>query len=143
VSNILWGYMDLSKEIPLGELIDKLQLAFTNPDVKTEVLDQEWLEKNLRSGIDSTGFCFAACQVIYKCNGKKDKWLVKVINRIKWEHGSHYYLQNKQTNEILDITKDQYVQKGISIPYELGKSVGIRGYSKGRILAKHIGIYFE
>ena len=134
--------MDLNKEMPLEKLIEKLQLAFTNPNVKEAVLDQEWLEKNLQSGIDSTGFCFAACQVIYKCNGQKVKWLVKVISRKKWEYGSHYYLQNKQTNEILDVTKDQYIQKGISIPYELGKGVGIRGYSKGIILAKHIGIYF-
>ena len=135
--------MDSNKEMPLEELVKKLKLAFADPDVKKTVLDQEWLEKNIQSGIDSTGFCFAACQVIYKCNGQSINWVIKVISRKKWEYGSHYYLQNKQTNEILDITKDKYIQKNISIPYELGKGIGIRGYSKGKLLAKHIGIDFE
>jgi len=31
-----------------------------------------------------------------------------VILKNKWEHGGHCFLVNKETNEILDITQNQY-----------------------------------
>ncbi len=127
----------------LEDLIKAIRHSFTIPQVKKAVLDAEWFEKNNNSGVDSTGFCFAACQVIYKCSGQKEKWTIKIISRTLWEYGSHYYLQDKITGEILDITSDQYSEKGISIPYTLGKGTGIRGYSKGKILAGFLGVTID
>lgn len=50
----------------VDEIIEKLKLAFVKDDVKKEVFDSEWYEKNIATGIDSTGFCYAACEVIYR-----------------------------------------------------------------------------
>lgn len=58
----------------LEEIIGKLKAAFQNDEVKAAVLDKEWLIKNNDTGIDSTGFCYAACEVIYRLDGGKDKW---------------------------------------------------------------------
>ena len=129
----------------LDDVVKKLKKSFTDEELKKKLLKSEWLQKNLESGIDSTGFCRLSCEIIYKLFGGKDEWLVKIISKKNWEHGSHYYLQNKKTDKILDVAKDQYESKGITIPYELGKGTGLRSNPKklsndAEILAKHANI---
>jgi hypothetical protein len=129
------------------ELIKALRHAFKIKEIKESVLDKEWLAKNYESNIDSTGFCRIACEIIYKLNGGKERWMVKVISKKKWEHGSHYYLEEKSTKAILDITSDQYRSKNICIPYGLGRGTGLRTNpeelsKKAQILAKYAGINF-
>jgi len=53
------------------EIIEKIKLVYVKDDVKKEVLDSEWYEKNIATGIDLTGFCYAACEVIYRLTGGK------------------------------------------------------------------------
>lgn len=42
----------MNKEIQ--EIIDNLREAFKDPEVKKNVLDQDWYDKNIKSGLDST-----------------------------------------------------------------------------------------
>jgi hypothetical protein len=124
------------------EVVEKLKKSFKSNELKEKVLDKEWLEKNKKTGIDSTGFCRLSVEVIYKLFGGKDDWTVKIISKKAWTHGSHYYLENKNTKEIVDVASDQYESLGIEIPYNLGKGTGLRSnptvLSKGaEILAKH------
>jgi hypothetical protein len=125
----------------LDEIIAKLKIAFTKDDVKKAVIKPEWYPDNIKYGIDSLGFCYAATEVIYRLCGGKEKWKVMSISSKDWADGSHYYLQDKNTNEILDITADQYTARGISIPYALGNGKGYRfGVSnQARKLAEAIG----
>ncbi len=116
----------------LDEIIEKLKLAFSKDDVKREVLEPEWYEKNIETGIDSTGFCYAACEVIYRLTGGKEKWKKAAISKNKWEHGGHCFLINKDTNEILDITENQYTPQSIEIPYDIGVAGGFRTKDYGK-----------
>jgi len=123
----------------LKNICDKLLEAFKSEEVKKEVLDDNWYIVNKQKQIDSAGFCFYASEVIYRLTGGKDNWYIKKISKEDWELGPHYFLQNKHTNEILDITYDQY-GKDIKIPYELGKGRGLQQVSiKAKKLANYIG----
>lgn len=125
----------------LENIITKLKIAFKREDVKKSVLESEWFEKNLKSKINSTGFCYAASEVIYRLTGGKENWKKVSISKSKWEYGGHCYLINKKTNEILDITSDQYEELNISIPYELGVAGGFRQVSdKASNLSKLAGL---
>lgn len=112
--------------IILNEIIQRLKQAFEEDNVKRVVLQPEWYRKNVESGIHSTGFCYAASEVIYRLDGGKDKWKKMAISKSNWEFGGHCYLENKETGERLDITDDQYTSKNIDIPYYKGKSGGFR-----------------
>jgi len=114
-------------------IIIQLKAAFCNDKVKHSVLKPEWLKKNIASKVHSTGFCYAASEVIYRLNGGKENWKKVSIAESKWEHCGHCYLVNKITNEILDITSDQYIEHNISIPYKLGKAGGFRALTKSAI----------
>ena len=123
----------------IEEIISKLEVAFTLEEVKSKVLQPEWLDKNHTSGIDSTGFCYAASEVIYRLNGGKENWKKVSISKRDWELGGHCYLINKESNEILDITSSQYGD--ITIPYNLGRAGGFRQVSeRARILSRLAGL---
>jgi hypothetical protein len=114
----------------LEDIISKLKVAFSNIEIKKAVLENEWLLKNQENGINSTGFCYAASEVIYRLTGGKDNWKKVSISKTKWEYGGHCYLINKHTNKILDISSDQYELLNISIPYNLGVAGGFRRVSE-------------
>lgn len=122
----------------LNDIIDKLQIAFKNDEVKKQILDTYWLNMNIQTGINSTGFCFSASEVIYRLCGGKENWIMKsIIDPRDWNNGTHYFLVNKQSQEILDVTSEQYTLRGIEIPYHLGKGKGLRNVSKkARLLAE-------
>lgn len=114
----------------LEEIIRFLKEAFEQENIKSEVLEPNWLELNKQSNINSTGFCYSASEVIYRLNGGKDNWFIKSVNDPRdWNNGTHYFLQNKHSNEILDITSDQYTLRNIEIPYELGRARGLQRIS--------------
>lgn len=127
----------------LDEIILKLKKAFERDEVKKAVLKPEWYTKNKESGINSTGFCYAATEVIYRLTGGKEKWKKVAISENKWEHGGHCFLENKETGSILDITDDQYKSQQIDIPYKFGCPGGfypVKPKSKARILAQMAGL---
>lgn len=98
--------------------------------MKNDILGDYWYDINKSSENDSVGFCYLASELYYHLDGKSQKWWFKEINSTELlpHDGKHFYLQNKQTGEILDITKSQF--GNIEIPYHLGKNKGIRFVSK-------------
>lgn len=125
----------------LEDITNKLLKAFERDDVKKAVLEPEWFEKNHVNRIHSTGFCFAASEVIYRLTGGKEIWKKVSISKRNWEHGGHCFLIHKITNQIFDITDDQYKKLKIEIPYELGKAGGFRQVStKANNLSKLAGL---
>ena len=125
-----------------AEIIDILREAFSNDTIKREVLDENWYQKNIESSIDSTGFCFASSEILYRLTGGTTSWQVASINDPRdWHNGTHYFLKRRHNGEIIDITADQYTFRGITIPYEIGRGRGLRFISKkARILARLSGL---
>ncbi len=124
------------------DIINILRNSFTNDNIKQQVLDENWYQRNIENGIDSTGFCFAASEVIYRLTGGTNNWQVVSINDPKdWNNGTHYFLKRKKNSEIIDITADQYTARGINIPYAVGRGRGLRFVSqKARLLARLSGL---
>jgi hypothetical protein len=61
----------------LEYIIEQLQKAFDTESIKETVVDSHWLTINKETGINSTGFCFAASEVIYRLTGGSEIWTVK------------------------------------------------------------------
>jgi hypothetical protein len=126
----------------VNSIIIELKEAFKNHEIKLNVLDKEWYDLNIKTGINSTGFCFYASEVIYKLCGGKKYWILKRIPKEVFPEGPHYFLFNKITKEILDVTEDQYTKRDIKIPYDKGIGRGIQNTSKkAKKLAEYIGHY--
>jgi hypothetical protein len=96
---------------------------------------------NIESGIHTTGFCFAASEVIYRLNGKENWKVVSLKDPDHWNNGTPYFLKNRNSDEILDVTRNQYEERGIEIPYDLGKGRGLRNISnKAKTLSQMAGL---
>lgn len=125
----------------LPTIITALKKAFKRNDVKEAVLYDYWYNLNIETRIHSTGFCFAATEVIYRLNGKDNWKILSLKDPDHWSNGNHYFLENRHSKEILDITRDQYEERSIEIPYDLGKGRGLRNISnKAKTLAKMAGL---
>jgi len=124
------------------DIIIILRNSFSNDTIKRQVLDKNWYQENINNGIDSTGFCFAASEVLYRLTGGTSIWQVVSINDPRdWNNGTHYFLKRRQNSEIVDITADQYTSRGIIIPYALGRGRGLRFVSnKAELLARLCGL---
>jgi len=124
------------------DIINTLRNSFSNDAIKQQVLDENWYQRNIVNGIDSTGFCFSASEVLYRLTGGTNVWLVVSINDPRdWENGTHYFLKRRANNEIVDITANQYTLRGINIPYAMGRGHGLRFVSnKARLLARLSGL---
>jgi len=116
------------------ELVDVIIKSFEREEVKqllkNDFLGDYWYNINKSSNNNSTGFCYLASELYYFLDGKSEKWWFKEITSIEYlpYNGKHFYLENKENGEILDIAKDQF--NNIKIPYYLAKNRGIRYMSK-------------
>jgi hypothetical protein len=116
------------------KLVDLITNSFEREDVrlllKNDILGDYWYNINKSTKVPSVGFCYLASELYYSLDGKSKKWWFKKIEspEILPFNGVHFYLENKETGEILDITKSQY--ENIEIPYHLAKNKGIRFISK-------------
>lgn len=63
------------------------------------------------------GFCYPATITFYHYfGGKYSKYKVECA---KDNYGIiHYWLKNKETDEVIDITKEQYTDLGLKLPYD-------------------------
>ena len=105
---------------------EEAKLLLINPYMEP---NDYWYKINKESNIHSTGFCYLASEVYYHQTGKAKRWWFKEIKSDKLPYnGHHYYLQDKETGEIVDLTADQFGD--IVIPYEESKNRGIRFESK-------------
>jgi hypothetical protein len=115
-------------------LIDIIIKSFEREDVKlllkNDFLGDYWYNINKSSDSHLTGFCYLASELYYFLDGKSQKWWFKEITSTEFlpYNGKHYFLENKETGKILDITKSQF--NNIDIPYHLAKNKGIRFMSK-------------
>jgi hypothetical protein len=126
-------------------LIKQLKESYKSNEVKEFALVDEWLKRNRENKIDSTGFCYISCQIIYFKTGGNRKWKIRQIHKNKWIYGTHYYLEDRESGKILDITSDQYTKLEIEIPYELSRGASFRfGITKkAKALADYLHINFD
>lgn len=133
------------------QIIEILRKAFTDDNIKRKVLEPCWYQLNIERGIDSTGFCFAASEVLFRLTGGTQTWQINYLkDPTHWNQGTHYFLRRRQcngnvdrtTNEnIVDITANQYTERNIEIPYKIGRGRGLQRISiKARLLARLSGL---
>lgn len=99
--------------------IEISDLIKTNDTILTpELLKPKWRKINLASGIRTTGHCYAASEALFYILGGKEHSDYRP-KRISIDNGSHWFLQHKETGEILDPTSTQFPE-GI----DYSKSIG-------------------
>lgn len=81
-----------------------------------ELLKPNWKKINIKSGIHTTGHCYAASEALYYLIGKKTSGFIPHV--LKIENRTHWFLKNKTTGEILDPTATQFPN---GIDYSKGK----------------------
>lgn len=69
----------------------------------------------------TTGHCYAASEALYHIFGSSLNW-IPVCGRD--ETGTHWWLKSRHTNEILDITSEQFTFFGKKPPYENSRPCG-------------------
>ena len=123
-------------------IINMLRNSFSDDNIKQQVLDVNWYQLNIKTGIHSTGFCFYASEVLFRLTGGNHIWQVRYIqDPTHWRNGTHYFLKRRANNEVVDITADQYTERGIIIPYCDGRGNRFRLISnKARCLARLSGL---
>ena len=70
-------------------------------------------------GYDSTGFCYVSNASFMLLN-KDIPFELYFIDERKWFLGPHFFLKEKNTNLVFDLTYDQFTYNGNTIPYNLG-----------------------
>lgn len=97
------------------ELIAKIRAVLT-PDL----LKRPYREENAANPM--FGHCYVASEALfYLLENREDYCACRATD----ERGIvHWWLVNKTTNQIHDVTADQYLSKGLVPPYELGKRSG-------------------
>jgi hypothetical protein len=125
--------------LELNEIVDRLTYSFKDEQLKKDILTAEYYLLNKETGIHSVGFCYTASEVIFRLTGEYKRWKPMLISGKLWKHGNHYYLIDKQDNSIMDLTADQFTERGITLPYELGKFKPFRNTSnRAKLLMEHI-----
>tara|TARA_E500000081_G_C5874517_1_gene236358 strand:- start:74 stop:556 length:483 start_codon:yes stop_codon:yes gene_type:complete len=111
-------YYDLCNTIEPEVICNEIM---TNKDILTpDLLKGQW--KNRVNEIHTTGHCYAAAEALYYLCGHSNVYNPRVC---KEENGdTHWFIQNKFTNEILDPTKTQYTELGEEPPYHLARGTG-------------------
>ena len=132
---------ELKNKIIASFSLEEVKKLLIYKDIKGNLIDKFYFD-NKNSNVESTGFCYLVSLLIYHIDGKNKKWMLKTITDESFikENGRHYFLLNKITNEILDLTSDQF--KTV-IPYEKSKGIGIRFVNKNvRRYARILNIEF-
>lgn len=92
-------------------------------EILQNCLSKELLKKQYKSGYENlhktTGHCYIASEAIYHNFGGKEKW--SAYTGRDHNNGTHWWLKNKETGEIIDPTKEQYTSLGFNPPYEKGR----------------------
>lgn len=66
-----------------------------------------------------TGHCYVASEALFHMLGGRDSDYVP--ETVKHERSQHWYLRNKKTRRVIDLTKRQFVEP---VPYEKGRGCG-------------------
>lgn len=128
--------------MPLRYLKRMLLIIENDHSILTkDCLAKEWQEINKKSGINTTGHCYAASEAIYHLFGGKD---VFIPQQAKDENGfSHWFLKIKETGEIVDPTASQYTKVGLVPPYDKAKGRGFQQQSdRSKTIIKRLVLKF-
>ena len=86
-------------------------------------LSKDLLKKQYKDGYENlhftTGHCYIASEAIFHNFGGKEKWAAYTGR--DHNNGTHWWLKNKETGEIIDPTKEQYTSLNIPPPYDKGR----------------------
>lgn len=86
-------------------------------------LSKDLLKKQYKDGYENlhftTGHCYIASEAIFHNFGGKKKWAAYTGR--DHNNGTHWWLKNKETGEIIDPTKEQYTSLNIPPPYDKGR----------------------
>ena len=132
---------ELKNKIIASFSLEEVKKLLIYKDIKGNLINKFYFD-NKNSNVESTGFCYLVSLLIYHIDGKNKNWMLKTITDESFikENGRHYFLLNKATNEILDLTSDQF--KTV-IPYEKSNGIGIRFVNKNvRRYARILNIEF-
>lgn len=110
--------MNIEKLYSKKEIINSIQNVLTK-----DLLDKK--HQHLTESHKFGGHCYAASEAFFYFFGGKDEW-TPMMGRDE-EGISHWWLKNKHTEEIVDITKEQYTDLNKNPPYDNGKG---RGFQK-------------
>ena len=97
----------------IQELTTKIQECLT-PDL----LKKPYREKNKNNPM--YGHCYVATEALYHSLDDRTKYQI--------QHGKdhegvvHWWLREKETGEIVDVTSDQYYSQGLTPPYNNGRN---------------------
>lgn len=111
------------------DLIKKIQSVLT-PDL----LKGYW-KKIYDTNNPMGGHCYIATEALYwMLGGPNGKWKPYVLSYFTWPEGldegeTHWFLKNEDTNQILDVTKEQFGD--VPINYSVGTSNGMMSYPNG------------
>ncbi len=105
--------VQMKYEFSLPETVFILREAFKEKQIREKVLGRDEHPDNY-----SRGFCLVASYYIMQTSLNPDDWSMNQLN----PQLNHWYLKEKSTNQILDITFDQFYETpyyGAEIPFNL------------------------
>ena len=121
-----WGYFP-SKDKTIYHPLDRVFKQQIREVLSTDLLSPQYLAKLEKDADISCGQCYAAAEAVYHKWGKFNGFTPKYLTSKDFPEGlpkgeTHWFLQNKETKEIIDPTAEQF--GGIPIPYEKGTGAG-------------------
>ena len=115
--------------------------SFKLPDVKYKTFWRELGDNMNHFTYDSDGFCRVSSITFLNTIKNPKDWKLMYIGYL-WSYGPHHYLMHIPSNQILDLTYDQYTHNGIEIPYDIGIETSYKLVNKDNTFdfAKSVGI---
>lgn len=114
--------------------VKQFDLAKTiNKHLTSDLLGKDYKKDVPCKAGDTTGHCFITTQAAYfELGGKDSGYVPRMLTHKEFPEAlkqgeTHHYLINPNTNEVIDLTYDQFEKKNINqydIPYNLGKKSG-------------------
>jgi len=104
-----------------------------NKHLTSDLLGKDYKKDAPCKAGDTTGHCFITTQAAwFELGGKDSGYVPRMLTHKEFPEAlkpgeTHHYLINPNTNEVIDLTYDQFEKKNINqydIPYQLGKKSG-------------------
>jgi len=98
----------------IGKIVDDIKTHLSS-----DLLKKEYVEENETNPM--FGHCYVASETLWYLIPHTIRWAFSPVCGKDEDGITHWWVENKQTGEIYDITGDQYFSKGKTPPYENGK----------------------
>lgn len=71
------------------------------------------------------GHCYVASEVLFHLTDGYEQWYVERTKvRVEGDWFTHWYLRERETGQVVDLTAAQFTDFGITIPYGKGTRTG-------------------